>query len=44
MADGFEARAQRHMHPKLRVLANSDARVIAGRAEMQGCVRVVDPA
>ena len=43
MADGFEARAQRHMHPKLRVLANSDARVIAGRAEMQGCVRVVDP-
>lgn len=40
MSDRFEDRSLRRMHPKLRVLANSDARVNAAKAEVQGCLRV----
>lgn len=40
MLSEFEARAQRRMHPKLRVLANSNAKVAAARAEIQGCLAV----
>lgn len=38
MADRYESLARRRMHPKLRVLANSDARVNAAKAEVQGCL------
>ncbi|XIK06423.1 S8 family serine peptidase [Mesorhizobium sp. AaZ16] len=31
------------MHPKLRVFANCDAEVSAAKAEMQGCLKIVDP-
>jgi subtilisin family serine protease len=40
MPDGYESLARRRMHPKLRVLANSDARVNAAKAEVQGCLKV----
>lgn len=40
MSDKFEDRALRRMHPKLRALANSDARVNAAKAETQGCLSV----
>lgn len=40
MAEDYEARALRRMHPKLRALANSDIRVLAAKAEVQGCLSV----
>lgn len=40
MSEDYEARAQRRMHPKLRSLANSDIRVLAAKAEVQGCLSV----
>jgi subtilisin family serine protease len=40
MSDRFEDRSLRRMHPKLRVLANSNARVNAAKAEVQGCLKV----
>lgn len=40
MTGGYEFRARRRMHPKLRVLANSDARVNAAKAEVQGNLKV----
>jgi subtilisin family serine protease len=43
MSEGYEDRAQRRMHPKLRALANSDIKVLAVKAEVQGCLSV-DPA
>jgi subtilisin family serine protease len=40
MPDRYESLARRRMHPKLRVLANSDARVNAAKAEVQGFLKV----
>lgn len=40
MAETYESVGRRRMHPKLRVLANSDARVNAAKAEVQGCLKV----
>ena len=40
MPDRYESLAKRRMHPKLRVLANSDARVNAAKSEVQGFLKV----
>jgi len=38
MASELSGRAQRRVHPKLRILANCDAPVLAKRAEIQACL------
>ena len=40
MPDRYEFLSKRRMHPKLRVLANSDARVNAAKSEVQGFLKV----
>lgn len=40
MSEDYQSRARRRMHPKLRALLNSDARVLAAKAEVQGCLSV----
>jgi subtilisin family serine protease len=40
MTEEYLARAQRRMHPKLRSLANCDIKVLAVKAEVQGCLAV----
>ena len=42
MTEDYEERARRRLHPKLRVLLNSNANVLAAKAEVQGCLSV-DP-
>lgn len=43
MANDWDFRSHQNMHPKLRVFANCDAVVSAAKAEMHGCLKIIDP-